>query len=181
MPETGSAQGALPLRSAYPARDLTHSKGRRAISPDKTTGSFRRRFVPEPGVLNGKGKTRPFACARSSFLAVRARKAPSPRRTRDFFMRSLQARTGLSQLHPASSGVRAPFIFSGSGPGELRITPFLPFSAVAILWGKKMRNVLMLFCCLGLLCSPAALSAGSSAAAGRLPDSRKMRPHGTGP
>ena len=27
-------------------------------------------------------------------------------------MRSLQARTGLSQLHPASSGVRAPFIFS---------------------------------------------------------------------
>ena len=79
MPETGSAQGALPLRSAYPARDLTHSKGRRAISPDKTTGSFRRRFVPEPGVLNGKGKTRPFACARSSFLAVRARKAPSPR------------------------------------------------------------------------------------------------------
>ena len=80
-------------------------------------------------------------------------------------MRSLQARTGLSQLHPASSGVRAPFIFSGSGPGELRITPFLPFSAVAILWGKKMRNVLMLFCCLGLLCSPAALSAGSSAAA----------------
>ena len=38
MPETRSAQGALPLRSAYPARDLTHSTGRRAISPDKTTG-----------------------------------------------------------------------------------------------------------------------------------------------
>ena len=33
------------------------------------------------------------------------------------------------------------------------------------LYNFFLRNVLMLFCCLGLLCSPAALSAGSSAAA----------------
>ena len=46
MPETRSAQGALPLRSAYPARDLTHSTGRRAISPDKTTGIPGKRLWP---------------------------------------------------------------------------------------------------------------------------------------
>lgn len=117
MPETGSAQGALPLRSAYPARDLTHSKGRRAISPDKTTGSFRRRFVPEPGVLNGKGKTRPFACARSSFLAVRARKAPSPRPDTGFLHAVLAGPDG---TFPASSGFirrACPFYFLGLRSG----------------------------------------------------------------
>lgn len=137
--------------------------------------------MPEPGVLNGKGKTRPFACARSSFLAVRARKAPSPRPDTGFLHAVLAGPDG---TFPASSGFirrACPFIFSGSGPGELRITPFLPFSAVAILWGKKMRNVLMLFCCLGLLCSPAALSAGSSAAARPSAGQPEMRPHGTGP
>ncbi len=46
MPETRSAQGALPLRSAYPARDLTHSTGRRKISPDKTTGIPGKRLWP---------------------------------------------------------------------------------------------------------------------------------------
>lgn len=106
MPETGSAQGALPLRSAYPARDLTHSKGRRTISPDKTTGSFKRRFVPESGVLHGKGKMRLFFRPCPYSLPA----TPGKRRRRD--------RNGISPCglgrngrdFPASFGECAPFI-----------------------------------------------------------------------